>query len=98
MDIIIHKDILAMRTSVCAKIRPAEHRGPIRALMISLCHLMSPRPETEMILERELLRLLETSPHLLADIGFTKDLQRSTADQTVWISERAEVVQQHPQT
>ena len=38
------------------------------------------------MLEAELIRLAETAPHLLADIGFAVDPQRSNATTTVWVS------------
>ncbi len=50
-----------------------------------------PRP----VPKEHLVRLAETSPHLLEDIGFTMDAAQSNPDQTVWISNEIEITVIH---
>lgn len=49
-------------------------------------------PQVPLIPMDELERLAETSPHLLEDIGFVRDARQSNSIQTVWVSNRGEVV------
>lgn len=47
-------------------------------------------------LETELVRLAESGPHLLADIGFQVDPRRSTGATTVWVSPTTGLVFEQP--
>ncbi len=47
-------------------------------------------------LEVELVRLAESGPHLLADIGFQVDPRRSTSATTVWVSPKNGLVFEQP--
>ncbi|NDW46446.1 hypothetical protein [Ruegeria sp. PrR005] len=47
-------------------------------------------------LEAELVRLAESGPHLLADIGFQVDPRRSTGATTVWVSPKNGLVFEQP--
>ncbi|GGH32149.1 protein of unknown function [Cribrihabitans marinus] len=44
----------------------------------------APTPPPDAKTEEALARLAALSPHLLEDIGFTRDRHRSTAGRTVW--------------
>ncbi|MCE8513140.1 hypothetical protein KBY22_10565 [Ruegeria pomeroyi] len=44
------------------------------------------RERERAVLEADLIRLAETAPHLLADIGFAVDPLRSNTATTVWVS------------
>ncbi|MDA5094504.1 hypothetical protein O2N63_10445 [Aliiroseovarius sp. KMU-50] len=47
--------------------------------------------------EDALVRLVETSPHLLSDVGFVIDPHRSNNQRTIWISDQAEIEILHPE-
>lgn len=47
-------------------------------------------------LETELVRLAESGPHLLADIGFVVAPRRSTGATTVWVSPTTGLVFEQP--
>ena len=42
--------------------------------------------------EKAMQRLAETSPHLLVDLGFRRDLARSSEEQEVWLRSDCEIV------
>ncbi|SPJ28295.1 hypothetical protein TRM7615_01793 [Falsiruegeria mediterranea M17] len=45
--------------------------------------------QAEIPVEQDLLRLAQTSPHLLSDLGLTRDPERQDAGMEVWVSDRA---------
>ena len=42
--------------------------------------------------ETAIQRLAETSPHLLVDLGFRRDPERSSEEQEVWLRDDREIV------
>ncbi|HCE71079.1 hypothetical protein KQ247_08785 [Ruegeria pomeroyi] len=81
-----------------ASIAPCE--TPIKAPRLRLfgwiSFLRQPKVSEHATLEAELIRLAETAPHLLADIGFLVDHRRSTSARTVWVSPGSGLIFEHP--
>lgn len=71
-------------TSIARCETPARAQGSKLFGWISF--LRRPKMSEHAALEAELVRLAETAPHLLADIGFLVDHRRSTTARTVWVS------------